>query len=97
MTLRERVEAVVTDGDFDFDNASDINALIAYAYYLGRHNGVRDICDKASKIFSDQRKRCDETRYHNLAMKIQGGVSYIYDEDYNDEDINSLGENETNL
>ena len=94
-TLKERVTEALNNFEFNKEN-SDINALIAYAYYLGKCTGVKEVCDTAKEIFSEQQKRCEGVRYHKLAEKIQGGKSYIYHSDY-DGWINEFDNDKTDL
>lgn len=81
MTLKERVQEALNNYSFT-ETEADINAVIAYAYYLGRCSAAQEVCDTAKEIFTEQKKRCSEVRYHKLAETIQGGKSYIYHCDY---------------
>ena len=95
MTIKERVSKALTNYKFQ-EKGSDINAIIAYAYYLGKHNGVKETCDKAYEVFSKQKERVRKCRYRNMAEAIQGGYDYIYHPDY-DSWIHMFDNDETEL
>lgn len=80
-TLKSRVKEALENYTFENESA-DINAVIAYAYYLGRCSAAHEVCDSARKIFEDQHARCSKTRYKHLAEKIQGGINMVYHPDY---------------
>lgn len=80
MTLKERLDIALKN--YNFDKTANTDAAIAYAYYKGKCKGVEEVCDSARAIFAEQKKRCEESRYHNFAEKIQGNVSMIYHSDY---------------
>ena len=80
-TLHERVDEALANYHFDEQN-TDINGLLAYAYYLGKCEGVIEVSNKAKEIFAEQKQRCEETRYRHLAKKIQGNINYIHHPDY---------------
>ena len=53
-TLKERTMEAINNFEFNKEN-SDINALIAYAYYLGKCTGVKEVCDTAKEIFQSNK------------------------------------------
>lgn len=79
MTVKERVLEAIHNWDCERDN---VDKIIALAYYMGRESAAKEVCDKAYTIFDNQRKTAENSRYHNLAMKVQGNVTYIYHPDY---------------
>lgn len=81
MTMKEKVKAALKNYEFKSDG-TDLNGLIAYAYYLGRCSAAKECCDNARKIFAEQKNRAEKCRYHEMAGKVQGGVSYIFHGDY---------------
>lgn len=80
-TLNERVKEAIAKYTFDAETA-DINAVIAYAYYLGRCEVAKEVCDSASEIFKQQTERAEKMRYHNMANEVQGNIKMIYHSDY---------------
>jgi len=79
MTAKERVLKALENSEFEVDN---IDKIIALAYYIGKEQGVKEVCDSAKAIFTEQQKRAAGSRYHNFAMAIQGNINYIYHPDY---------------
>ena len=77
-------------------NTDSIDKLMTIAYYIGREEGVKKICDKASKIFADQQAKVKACRYSNMASKVQGDIGTIYDGDYSG-GMSDFGSDETNL
>lgn len=79
MTVKERVLKALENREMEVDS---IDKIIALAYYMGREQTAKEVCDSAKQILSEQQKRAMESRYHNMAMAIQGNVAYIYHPDY---------------
>ena len=79
MTVKERIERALENREMESDS---IDKIIALAYYMGREQAAKEVCDSAKAIFAGQRKRAAESRYHNFAMAIQGNIDYIYHPDY---------------
>lgn len=94
-TLNERVKEAIENYRLN-EKHGDINALIVYAYYLGRCEAAKEVCDDAKKIFAEQKERAAKCRYHKMAMEIQGGSNYIYHQDY-DQWIGDFSEDETEI
>lgn len=68
MTTYERVKQALENYHFE-EEGNGINELIAYAYFLGK-------CEKSKKL-------CDnECRYHKMANDIIGKQTFVYDGDY---------------
>jgi len=60
-----------------------IDGLIAVAYWIGKHDGVVEVCDKHRAIISAMRDRARAVRYHHLANNVIGqGPGQIYHPDY---------------
>jgi len=86
MLMTERIEKATST----LENGSykGIDGLIAVAYWIGKHDGVKEVCDKHSKILAKMRKRADDCRYHKMAHAVIGerqGATYddiIYHPDY---------------
>jgi hypothetical protein len=79
MTAKERVLKALENREFEVDS---IDKIITLAYYMGREQAAKEVCDSVRAIFSEQQKRAAESRYHNYAMTIQGNIDYIYHPDY---------------
>ncbi len=94
--LNERVKEALENYKFNNNEPADINALIAYAYYLGRCGAAKEVCDDAKKIFAEQKERVAKCRYHKMAMDVQGNNDYIYHRDY-DQWIGDFSEDETEI
>lgn len=95
-TLNKRVKEALENYKFNNNEPADINAIIAYAYYLGRCEAAKEVCEDAKKIFAEQKKRAAECRYHKMAMDVQGNNDYIYHQDY-DAWIHDFSEDETEI
>lgn len=81
MTTHDRVLVALENYNFD-ENENGINELIAYAYYLGRCQVAKEICDDVQKVFKDQIERASNCRYKHMAMRVQGNCHMIYHGDY---------------
>lgn len=96
MTMNERVKEAIKN--CNYDDASDVNAVIAYAYWLGRHKATREICDEAKEIYNEQKERAEKMRYHNMAMNVlQGSVHLNYHDDYSSTYVDEFGSIETDV
>jgi len=58
----------------------DLGILLNYAEGIG----VRDICDKHSKIIQAAKQKAAKLRYHNMAKSILPADDIIYDSRYAD-------------
>lgn len=94
MTIYERIKNAVQNADMETDN---IDKLIAAAYQIGREEAAREICDRASEIFTQQQERAADCRYHEMAARVQGGISRIYSPDYSQDIKNTFGSDQTEL
>ena len=81
MTTYERVKKALESYDFD-ENGNGVNELIAYAYFLGKCNKSKELCDKIRALLEEQHNRANECRYHKMANDIIGKQTFIYDGDY---------------
>lgn len=82
MTTYERVKKALESYDFDDENGNGVNELIAYAYFLGKCNKSKELCDKIRALLEEQHNRANECRYHKMANDIIGKQTFIYDGDY---------------
>ena len=94
MTVKERIRQAVDSMDCDVD---DINKIVALAYYMGREQAAKEVCDRANTIFAAQRKAAQDCRYRNMAMQIQGGYEYIHHADYSQTMSDMFGADYTSL
>lgn len=90
MKIMEKVKESIKNSNFDINNPKGINELITFAYYLGRHKAAVECCDQAHKIFKEQLERAKKTRYHKMAMEIQGNIKTIYHSDYSNDFIDTF-------
>lgn len=81
MTMKERLDKALNNYTFKAEGA-DLNALIAYAYYAGRCSAAKEVCDEARAVFTEQKQRAENCRYHTMAKNVQGDINYIYHADY---------------
>lgn len=96
MKIKERIEKALSNLG-NFGNEDSIDKLIAVAYYMGREQASKEICDKVSDIFAEQKDRAEKSRYHNMAMNIQGNIDAIYSSDYAQDMTKAFGGDETKL
>lgn len=82
MTTHERVKQALASYYFDDESGNGVNELIAYAYFLGKCEKSKEICDKIHSMLEEQHNRADECRYHKMANDIIGKQTFIYDGDY---------------
>jgi hypothetical protein len=77
MDLRERI-TIATGCNTDLDR------LIAFAYWVGCHDGAKRVCDKHGQFVKAMRDRANASRYHKFANAIIGDKKndLIYDGDY---------------
>ena len=86
MKMIDRIDKAIStleDGQY-----RGVDGLIAVAYWIGKHDGVVEVCNKHAEIVFEMRKRADNCRYHKMAHAIIGerqGTPYddiIYHPDY---------------
>ena len=94
MTIKERIKQALANMDCETDS---IDKVIGLAYYMGREDAAKEICDKASTIFEKQSKIAQNCRYRNLAMKVQGNITCIYHGDYSQIMTEEFGGDETTI
>lgn len=98
MKMKEKVLNAVNNFEFDNNNQSGgLNELIAYAYYMGRHDGVAELSDKVNSVFAEQLERAEKSRYKHLCRAVQGDVFYIYNSDYSDDFVKAFADDKVNL
>lgn len=76
MNMCERIN-IALDKDYKGEDG-----LLAVAYWIGKHNGAKEVCDSAMKIFKEQKDRASKVRYKHEALRVQGDISQIYHPDY---------------
>lgn len=94
MTIKQRIRKCLKSWDGETDT---IEKIVAVAYYMGREDAAREICNKAENIFREQMKRAMQCRYRNTAIKVQGNVRIIYSPDYSCTVGDTFGEDDTNI
>lgn len=82
MTTYERVKKALESYNFDDENGNGVNELIAYAYFLGKCEKSKELCDKAHSMFEAQHNRAKDCRYHKMAEDVVGRQTILYDGDY---------------
>lgn len=76
---------------------ANIDAVIAFAYYMGQEMATRTISDKYTAILLEQRKRATSCRYSNMANKIIGNTQFIYSINYAGEYTETFGLDKTDV
>ena len=90
MTYRELLKTALQQ---TVDEESDeVLKLMAFAYYAGREQSAKNICDKARAIFAEQRERARQCRYHQMAEQIIGKQTHIYSPDYSGDYTMTFGD-----
>lgn len=77
---------------WDWNKDPEAIKIMQYAYYAGKERATKIICDKASEIFAEQRKRAKECRYHKMAEQIIGGQTMIYSPHYSGDFQEAFGD-----
>lgn len=93
MTIKERIKQAINNGEAFQDDC--IDKLIAMAYYIGKEEATKTICDKSQEVFASQVERAKECRYHKMAMQVQGDVKMISSYDYRQDMTKTFGDDET--
>jgi len=93
-TVKSRILTALESRDMESDN---LEKIITLAYYMGREHVAKEVCDSARKIFSEQKKRALELRYHKLGLTVQGNIDIIYHPDYAGDIISLFGNDKTKL
>ena len=94
MTIIKKVKESIKNCSFYNDDPKGINELIAFAYYLGRHEAATECCDQTRQIFKKQLERAKNSRYHKKAREIQGNITQIYHSDYSGDFIDTFCEDD---
>lgn len=93
MTVLEYINGLVKNG---VDMESDTMEKIVYlAYWIGREKATKQVSDDYTAVLSAQIERANNCRYKNMAMTVQGGVSYLYHSDYSQSMTTAFGSDET--
>lgn len=77
MTKIERIKKSIKDWD-----ESELDELIRIAYYLGRTEAVREVCDEHSTILKAAHDKANKLRYRHMARSILPESNIIYHSDY---------------
>lgn len=77
------------------DHNDTIERLVSYAYYIGREEATRELCDEFSKIIEGQKFRAQQQRYCKMAMSVIGNKTRVYSDDYAGEVIKIAKEDKT--
>ena len=93
MKIKDRVKNTVK-GKYDMET-DNIDKLIVMAYYIGREDAAKDLCDKYTMVRSNQKEQARKSRYHNMAQRILGPVEHLYSTDYNQTMTDVFGDDET--
>lgn len=64
MTYRERTDRALKTHETEMDK------LLAYAYYRGKTEAARAVCDEHTRRLAAMRAEADKQRYHGLAHRI---------------------------
>lgn len=91
MTYKELLKIALKD-QWNWEENPESLKLMQYAYYAGKERATKIICDKASEIFAEQRKRAKECRYHKMAEQIIGGQTMIYSPHYSGDFQEAFGD-----
>ena len=75
MTIDERINRAIENFDGETDN---LDKIIAVAYFIGIEEATTCLSDKVNAIFAEQKKKAKACRYHNMAMRVQGDIDYIF-------------------
>ena len=60
------------------NNASDLDKLIAWAYWIGQEHATVTVSDEYAALIQEQRQRAANCRYYRMANAIIGEQNYIY-------------------
>lgn len=98
--LEERINEIVSKafGNGSISNEDTIERIVAAAYFMGYEKGIKNASDEYTKLLREQKERAKKERYHNIAMRVQGNIDYIWMYNYSEPTKNELiTDYETNL
>lgn len=81
MTYKELIENIVNTIVID-RTEDEIAFVIRLAYWMGQESKAESLGNAIAVQLHEQIERANKCRYHNMAMEVQGDISYIYDPDY---------------
>lgn len=76
MKMRERIQKAIK-GEY-----KGIDGLIAVAYWIGKHDATKEVCDAHTTRILQMRERANNCRYHKMVNRIIGDNDIIYHPDY---------------
>jgi len=76
MKMRDRIKKAIQQ------RYKGIDGLVAVAYWIGKHDGAKEVCDKHKNQLENMRKAANACRYHKMVNKIIGKSDTIYHADY---------------
>ena len=94
MKMEERVRQMVKSANMSEDSVA---RLVALAYWMGREEATRKICDKHNNMIADMIYRATECRYHKMVSNVIGDCTVIYDDDYAGEFTATFGGIDTEI
>lgn len=68
MTIYERIIDAIVNFSCETDS---IDKIIALAYFIGREDAIKEYANKVNAVFSEQKKKANDCRYSNMAMRAQ--------------------------
>lgn len=80
--IDDRINDIIKDPWIAIIGEDSVDKLIAMAYIRGRRDAAREVCDKATEMFANQRKAASKERYHNVAKRVLLGYHIVYSDDY---------------
>jgi hypothetical protein len=77
---------------------STLEQLVVFAYYMGREEATKRICDEHNRRIKVMRDRANAMRYYKLASSVIGAEgSMIYSSDYAGDVISTFGNDEVDF
>lgn len=93
VTINERIDQARAGRQGD----NPIDDLIRAAYYRGKHQAARVVCDEHNKRMKAMREAASKCRYHNMANAVLNAPrtgDQIYHPDYADDFTITFGDDE---
>jgi hypothetical protein len=92
-TMADAIKAIIAD------QASEgaVARMVKLAYYMGRAEAAREVCDAHSAIMRTSRAAARAMRYHNMAERALPLDDKIYHPDYSGDYVYCFGDDEAPL